>query len=762
MKKFFLQIILITLTSVTASAWGWPHRLIAYTAQEHCTPATREVLDRYFDVPLDNVAVWLDQFRCAPWKPGDYSKAPNYTFKAWEHAVCVDENCYPLDHSNRQEGNGEGYGAFLRYYENLSHYKDLPDSAVVVDLKSLIHIIGDVHCPGHILYSITREVPDTMGGGIAGGYGIWQHMYKGKQRTLHALLDGVQDIHEEFGTQLEPFRAYMDTVSLEGQRRLVAGTMADYIHDAAVRSKVVYDWVTPGQDVDISFYTTPSHEQLILYLLQASAYRTAHILNTLFDPDYTGPCYTGSRDSGIGALAGIPDGAKAPGGTVIEGVLVSDCSSANMAANPQVKWNAVDVSVCRRTAYIQDNGGKRGVKIVFDSADDCNVPVFSRVRVDVSGCKVSGGNVVEGARSMEVVSGPAAVPAKHRRIAELTRADLYTYVTLDDVEFLSKEGSYTNVREFYVQPSIINSFKKPKDSDWFDESGLYVKDSDGDAIFLPVNTTAQWRRKGERLPAGTGCVSGVVVAESLPRCGNPGPLQLRISGPEAVGIGKEPASSYKVIADWNWDRNYYHSLKLESGEVTWIEDTVAEPGRVLPDSGAGFLSTSFPCKAGLSKDYNTRCAQDGWKPGEGNRECGAICYHTKMSQWAGKNAAIVVEVSTAREVGRGLSLDFTWLAGKGRNAFCPGEWKLSYSVDGGAPVDVPGVFYLRPMAWDKGDPVPAEAAVGYTENTVTLPSSLLGHEKIVLRLSPCCPFTKAELGEDCFLRIGKIVVSVLE
>jgi len=403
-------------------------------------------------------------------------------------------------------------------------------------------------------------------------------------------------------------------------------------------------------------------------------------------------------------------------------------------------------------------------KVVFESADACNVPVFSHVRVDVSGCRVSNacGTVIEGAKSMRQLAGYGKAPVKHRSIAQLTRDDLYTYVTLDNVEFLSKEGSYTNVREFYVQPSAINSFKKPASSDWFDESGLYVKDSSGDALFLPVNTTCTWRRTGERLPAGVGSISGVVVAETLLRCGNPGPLQLRIAGPSAVAVPAEKASSYEVVADWNWDRNYHCALRCESGEKEWVDETTLDSERVLPDAGKGFLRTSFPCKMSLSKDYNTRCAQDGWKPGEGNRECGAICFNTTMSQWAAKDAAVEIEVSTARCSGRGLSLDFTWLSGKGRNASCPSEWKLSYSVDGGKVVDVPGTFYLRPMAWDNGDPVPAEATVGYTENTVTLPASLLGHEKVTLRLTPAGPIAKDQLKNDCFLRIGKVVVSVLK
>lgn len=772
-SKFTVRASLLTLVSLCvlssqpAGSWGWPHRLIAYTAQEHCTPATRAELDRYLDAPLNNVASWLDQFRSAPWKGIDYSWAPGYTFKAWEHAVSVDENCRPLDHSNRVEGNGEGYSAYLRYVSNLKNRKNLPDSAVIVDLKALIHIIGDVHCPGHILYSIDRETPDTMGGGIAGGYGIWTHMYKGKQKTLHALLDDADFIHPEFNRSLEKFREYMDTVSVEYQKQIVAGTMADYIQDAALRSKVVYDWVKPGQEVDDSFFTDPDHEKLLLYLIQASAYRTAHILNTIFDPDYTGPVDDGFAR--VRALAS-PEGSVAPGGVFVEGVVTSDCNSANMAANPQVEWNKVDVSMCRRTAYVQDAYGNNGMKIVYTDAAENKVPQFARVKIDLEGCKLlKEGNaiVVEGVKrsAVEILDMQETPAPKHRKIAELTEADMFTYVTLDDVEFISKEGSFTNVRELNVQPTYINFFKKTAGTDWFDEAGIYVKDDDGDAIFLPVNTVCDWRRRGDRLPAGVGSVSGIVVSESLPRSGCKDALQLRIANAAAVEIPMEEASSYKGIAEWNWDRNYYDAIKCAGGEKQWLEGSMIASDKILPDAGKGQLWVSVPATMGLEKEFNSRSTQDGWTAGEGSREKAAVAWQTGTADWYAKGAGLYAEFSTRKYVGRGLSLDLVWVAGDGTDKFgadVPSQWKVSYSVNGGKFVETDADVQLRTLAWAKGARVPADAAVGYVYNTVLLPSELLDKDKVCIRIYPAGSLKTAGKAATLYLRVGKLSVKALK
>lgn len=288
MKKTVLSIIAAVLLSTPSFAWGWAHRVIGYVAQEHCTPATREVLDRYLDSPLNNVAMWPDIFRCRLWVPQDYSDAPDYTFKSWEHAVCVGPDYYPLKESNRPDGNGTGYGAILGYIERLQNYKEMTDSAVVVDMTALVHMVGDNHCPGHILYSKPDGTWDPMGGGIAGGYGTYTHKFKGRKVTLHSIIDGSDAIHSEFEKNLDLWKDYLDGRYWENRHEILSGGVGEWLQDAAIRSKVIYEWVKPGQDLDDSFYSDPEHEALLSYLFAAASYRLAHIFNTLFDPEYRG------------------------------------------------------------------------------------------------------------------------------------------------------------------------------------------------------------------------------------------------------------------------------------------------------------------------------------------------------------------------------------------------------------------------------------------------------------------------------------------
>jgi len=477
-------------------------------------------------------------------------------------------------------------------------------------------------------------------------------------------------------------------------------------------------------------------------------------------------------------------GTVLPKGSYVEGIIISDYSSLNMGLNPQIAWNRVDVRMCYSTGYLQSEDGKMGFRILFKDLYDNRVPRFSRVRINLEGSEViketnplrySIANVPF--EAIEVL-GKADPVIKRRHIGELTESDIYTLVTLEDVEFLSKEGAYTNVREFYVQPTWLNAFKKPADSDWFDESGLYVQDNRGDAIFLPVNTVCDWRRRGDRLPSGVGCITGIVVSEELRRSGLPGPLQVRIARPSDVDIPMDGSSSFEWIASWDWDRNYYYELKCESGTRKWLENIRIDAERVAPDKGNGWLSVTVPAQMGLDKDYNARCARDGLNAGEGNRECAAIVFDSNSLDWF-NGGAVQLVTSTKGFSGQGLVVDFTWLAGYGtpESAFgFPAHWQVAYSLDGAHYVPVNQQFQLRPLAWSDGTPVSYDAAVGFTEHTVLLPAMLLGQENVFIRLLPADRVATAphadpsermdsgrpEASGKFALKFGKIVIKALK
>lgn len=286
MKKITIVLTAVLMLScIKVSAWGWDHKLICYIAQKHCTQTTMMNIERYLDVPLHDVGLWMDNFRSRAWVKKDWSDSPEYTMTSLWHAVSVDENYYPLMQSNRPDGNGDGYGALVNCMEVLKDYKNQNDSTVVVNIKLICHLVGDVACPGHILHSFSKTEHDPMGGGLAAGYGKWNFTYNGKSINLHGLIDGVAlNTHPEFNRNLQKYAAYVDTASAEEKREIADMPLDQWLQSLAKDSKQIFEWEQPGANLDQSWYL--AHEKYFFRYIRSASYKLADVLNELFDPEY--------------------------------------------------------------------------------------------------------------------------------------------------------------------------------------------------------------------------------------------------------------------------------------------------------------------------------------------------------------------------------------------------------------------------------------------------------------------------------------------
>lgn len=506
----------------------------------------------------------------------------------------------------------------------------------------------------------------------------------------------------------------------------------------------------------------------------------------------------------VRAAVGNREGVILPQNTFIEGIIVSDYKSFNMETSPQVSHNEVDLSLNFKTAYIQSLDGKYGFRIVFSSIYDNRFPRFAKVKMDLGGTMLIKETDpdrytitnIDGSL-VSILEEKTAVAPKVRHIADLTDDDLYTFVTLADVEFMSKEGSYTNVHEKKVMRTWLNAFKTSSDGP-IDGSGLRLKDNQGDDIFMAVNTKCTWRRRGERLPQGVGYVDGILVHTKLRRYGDIGRYALRPADEKDIRIAKEPASSYQTIVEWNWDRNYDVALNFENqGLKEWIFGTAFEPDRILPDEGQGFLSTTAGAQMRLDNEWNTRCVQDGNDPGAGAREWSVLRLNSDTKDWyiyndaqqiVGANA-IVVETSTAGLEGKGVSFEFSFCAGNCSTNLSwgfPGEWQVAYSMDGKNFIPVQKIFMLRPIWYNPGNvqelggrrELCYDATAGASEGFVFMPSFLLGKEKVWFRLYPASTkltvlpenpaddinsgTMQAGFSHPFALRLGKVSVKALK
>lgn len=407
----------------------------------------------------------------------------------------------------------------------------------------------------------------------------------------------------------------------------------------------------------------------------------------------------------------------------IDGYVVSDNTSANVCLNPQKSQFKFDLNESKRTMMFESLDGKYGFAIKYKKLAQNTLPRYSKVRISLKGLKLSKNNdpefyTITGMTEDHVASveepNPDAVPMKRKRVSELTDADIYTLVSLKDMEVVFKDGSYTNCTDGY---SIISDFNTAggKSPRW-DVAPLLLTDKYGQTISMLTNSMVPWRRDGEGVAQGSGDFKGIIVAETLIRYGDRGRYQIRPMVKNDIALTEEPFS--KTIVEWNWN-----DAKQD----------------LIPEIGEGNISG---VSVKLGSDYNALIyANDPasqTKPaannigGKGvvNNQCGDLY---SLTEWK-VGASFDVDFSTKGISGTNLQIGFVWGKGKGGNTNIEvlSHWKLLYSVDDGDTFKefVPMVKN-RPIVWWSNTPV--DVTPGYTDHMFQLPQECFGKEKVIVR-----------------------------
>ena len=202
---------------------------------------------------------------------------------------------------------------------------------------------------------------------------------------------------------------------------------------------------------------------------------------------------------------------------ILSGIVVSDTENRNAGENTQVTSSSIDYTISSRTVYFESVDGNYGVSILTSTIDDNVFEQYDKAQILLHGAV---GKLVENPDRYEItgvdksmiisrVSGSNSdVPVKERHIADLSDADIYTYVKLKDVEIPIRKGSLTPVNEGYAIGTNASRISKYP---------LLVRDINGQSIYLMTNTNCKYRSDGTRLPYGSGNISGVIVHERFSR-----------------------------------------------------------------------------------------------------------------------------------------------------------------------------------------------------------------------------------------------------
>lgn len=436
----------------------------------------------------------------------------------------------------------------------------------------------------------------------------------------------------------------------------------------------------------------------------------------------------------------------------IEGVVISDCTSENMEFNPNIDGKTVDMTPNQKTAYIQSTDGKYGFRLQFEKEEYNTLKRYDKLSLSIRKATVTCEQnplryTISDLKTTHLITAVAGSSAdlvsKQKTIAQLTDEDLYTFVSLTDMEMAFKNGAYTNIYEPYSQKSDLNAVANPNKR--ADGWATPMFDARNNTIYMMINSLCQWRRTGSGVPKGIGTMNGILVHTSMPRYGdNLGTYQIRPIDEQDIALEKSPGSAFKTLVEWNWD-NATPSLNFEK---TGVSAARVANDRVLSDIGTGFLSTTTGGTIGYGADYNALDIKaNNTISDRGIFKNGGVGFFTPANKWwdwsNNRGNSILIEFSSAAQTGRAMSLDFSFGAGDISAATSkdfPSFWQIEYSTDGVTftKLDRSNIT-LRSVPWWEaaGTPVTScEAGLGYTEHHIQLPASLLGQPKVVLRLSP--------------------------
>ena len=456
---------------------------------------------------------------------------------------------------------------------------------------------------------------------------------------------------------------------------------------------------------------------------------------------------------------------------VIEGVVISDCDSPNMDINHNVTTAKTDITHSMRTAYIQTPDGKYGFRLKFDNPEDNDLYRYGTVRIDLKGATIQKEYnperyTIQNLCTENVLSfkrGDASkVVRKEKHIKDLTDEDVYTFVTLKDLEFIFKEGSYTNIWEPYCIKSELHNVPKPYGvTSRMDSWASLLRDNDNSAIYMHVNTLCQWRRNGKPVPKGMVELNGIIVSSENRRHGGPmGRFQIRPVDEKDIVLAKGK-SPYKTIVGWFYEGNNGAEVNYEMMGYKTSQNwkTEVKGDRLLPDVGKGYMWTTSDSYFVLCEDYNDVTTHE-----RGRVYAGAIGFEGPTTSWyifdsAGKvvgTNSIFIEFSTAKISGTALSVSFDFGAGKqsaDTSWQYPAQWKVECSYDGRRWVTLKDtatdqlITNLRPVPfWPSrlkllgGDksvkPTGYDCGMGLQQHTYALPQAAFGCEKVLIRITP--------------------------
>ncbi len=262
MKKSLQAIIVVLgllISVIDLGAWGRNgHNAVAAIAEQHLTRKTRKAVEKILDgKSIIYWSNWMDYVR----------KLPDYKYTTNWHVNYVDEQGnVVIAEKHGKNGPDALWGLHNQILPVLENRTEHDSEYVRENLKYLIHLIGDIHCPSHVYYAdINMKIELIYNGTPVGHHRIWDS----------TLIDDFD------GWTFSDYVFMLDRAGKKEIARICEGTPDDWVAECAENCREIYSWINSDKvaDPEYKLKAVPFAERQI----QIAGYRLAHVLNELFD-----------------------------------------------------------------------------------------------------------------------------------------------------------------------------------------------------------------------------------------------------------------------------------------------------------------------------------------------------------------------------------------------------------------------------------------------------------------------------------------------
>ena len=261
MKNRILKIALaVVALLVSGRALAWEnigHAVIAYNAERLLDPEVKAKCRHYLKATIPFYATWMDQARSIePYTVCDKWHSTNIDAKNKVVVGLPTTGAYHIERIRKEMAGGA--------------YKNMSDSLVAVNLKLLIHMVGDMHCPSHIVYTKDFGMP---------GYSI---KVKGKKVGRHSFWDrSPQYMHPKW--KADRFVKAYDTYTPKEIKKICKGDAYKWsVQNANNILKTGNYWERGAEFTKLSKEQRKQIDETLHEQLAFAGYRLASTLNKIF------------------------------------------------------------------------------------------------------------------------------------------------------------------------------------------------------------------------------------------------------------------------------------------------------------------------------------------------------------------------------------------------------------------------------------------------------------------------------------------------